>query len=171
MRCLSRLTIIPAVLAVVALATGCSAPPPATSAAAKSTRYEDLTTLFGEWRSFQQPKRVNRAPDYSAAAMAAQAHDLTGFTDRLAAIDPTSWPIPQQVDYHIVRAEMNGLDFDHRVLKPWMNNPAFYVTVFGDESDQPAREGPLATGGVELWKYKWPLSPADAATIAAGLQP
>ena len=25
---------------------------------------------------------------------------------------------------------MNGLDFDHRVLRPWANNPAFYVTVF-----------------------------------------
>ena len=48
---------------------------------------------------------------------------------RLAAIDPSGWPIPQQVDYHVVRAEMNGLDFDHRVLRPWANNPAFYVTV------------------------------------------
>ena len=76
---------------------------------------------------------------------------------------PDGWPIPQQVDYHIVRAEMNGLDFDHRVLKPWANNPAFYVTVFTDESDQPAREGPFAAGGVELWTYTFPLSARDAA--------
>ena len=64
---------------------------------------------------------------------------------------------------------MNGLDFDHRVLQPWANNPAFYVTVFLDESDQPAREGPLAAGAVELWKYAFPLSAKDAAEIAAGL--
>jgi hypothetical protein len=159
------------VLALAALAAGCSAPPAATSTAPKSTRYEDLTTFFGEWRRFQQPKQVDGAPDYSAGAMAAQARDLTGFVNRLAAIDPTSWPIPQQVDYYVVRAEMNGLDFDHRVLKPWANNPAFYVTVYGDESDQPAREGPLAAGGVELWKYRLPLSAADAAEIGAGLQP
>jgi len=57
------------------------------------------------------------------------------------------------------------------VLKPWANNPAFYVTAFGEESDQPAREGPLAAGGVELWKYTFPLSPSDAAAIGAGLQP
>jgi hypothetical protein len=75
------------------------------------------------------------------------------------------------VDYHVVRAEMNGLDFDHRVLKPWANNPALYVTAFMDESDQPAREGPLAAGGVDLWKYRMPLSDADAATIEAGLRP
>jgi hypothetical protein len=169
MRSCRRLTI--AALAFLAFTIGCGEPPAPTATAAKSARYEDLTTLFGEWRTFQQPKRVDGAPDYSAGAMAAQARDLVGFVNRLAAIDPTPWPIPQQVDYYIVRAEMNGLDFDHRVLKPWANNPAFYVTVHGDESDQPAREGPLAAGGVELWKYKTPLSSSDAAEIGAGLQP
>ena len=48
---------------------------------------------------------------------------------------------------------MHGLDFDHRVLQPWANNPAFYVTIFPSESDQPAREGPFAYGAVELWQY------------------
>jgi hypothetical protein len=167
MHCVRRHTIY---AAIVLVAIGCGKPPAATSTAAKSTRYEDLTTRFGEWRSFHQPKEVDGAPDYSAGAMAAQARDLAGFVKRLAAIDPTSWPIPQQVDYYVVRAEMSGLDFDHRVLKPWTNNPAFYVTVHGDESDQPAREGPLAAGGVELWKYRMPLSPTDAAEIGAGLQ-
>lgn len=138
---------------------------------AATTRYENLTALFSEWRTFQQPVRVNGVPDYSAAAMAAQQKALPGFTRRLADIDPTSWPIPQQVDYYIVRAEMDGLDFDHRVLKPWVNNPAFYVTAFMDESDQPAREGPLAAGSLDLWKYVMPLSDADATAIDAGLQP
>ena len=46
---------------------------------------------------------------------------------------------------------MNGLDFDHRVLRPWANDPAFYVTVFASESDQPAREGHYARGSLELW--------------------
>lgn len=167
----SRSAITAAALAFVAMAAGCGTPPAATTLAARSTRYEDLTTLFGEWRSFQQPKRVDGAPDYSAAAMAAQERDLHGFASRLAAIDPTGWPIPQQVDYYVVRAEMHGLDFDHRVLKPWANNPAFYVTVYGGESDQPAREGPLAAGGVELWKFTFPLSASDARAIDAGLQP
>lgn len=103
--------------------------------------------------------------------MAAQQRDLAGFKSRLSAIDSTGWPTTQQVDYHVVRAEMNGLDFDHRVLKPWSNNPAFYVTAFMDESDQPAREGPLAAGGIDLWKYAMPLSNSDAAVIADALRP
>ena len=56
----------------------------------------------------------------------------------------------------IVRAEMNGLDFDHRVLRPWARNPDFYVTVFADETDQPAREGPHALGGIELFRFSLP---------------
>jgi hypothetical protein len=135
-----------------------------------STDYAGLTALFGEWRAFQKPRLVEGVPDYSAAAMAGQQRDLAGFQGRLAAIDPSSWPIPQQVDWHVVRAEMNGLDFDHRVLRPWANNPAFYVTVFPSESDQPAREGPFALGAVELWRYTSPLDAASAAEIAAGLR-
>jgi hypothetical protein len=65
---------------------------------------------------------------------------------------------------------LNGLDFDHRVLKPWANNPAFYVTVFTEESDQPAREGPSALGAVELWTYQFPLSPDRAAQMDSGIR-
>jgi len=102
--------------------------------------------------------------------MGAQQKELEAYKARLAAIDPSGWPIPQQVDYQIVRAELNGLDFDHRVLRPWANNPAFYVTVFSEESDQPAREGPFALGAVELWSYKFPLSADDAAAIRPRLR-
>ena len=111
-----------------------------------STRYEDLVALFSEWRAFQKPKLQDGVPDYTARAMAAQREELGAFQRRLAAIDPAGWPVTQQVDYSVVRAEMNGLEFDHRVLKAWANNPAFYVTVFTEESDQPAREGPFAAG-------------------------
>ncbi len=155
------------------MASACGAPPPGDRPApqsARSTRYEDLVTLFNEWRTFQRPTLVNGVPDYTAGAMAAQHKALSGFQSRLAAIEPSGWPIPQQADYHIVRAEMHGLDFDHRVLRPWANNPAFYVTIFPSESDQPAREGPFAYGAVELWSYQFPLSARDAETVATGLR-
>jgi hypothetical protein len=136
----------------------------------RSTRYEDLVSLFSEWRSFQRPKLVDGVPDYTAAAMAAQQRELVNWQRRLAAIDPSGWPVSRQVDYHVVRAEMNGLDFDHRVLKPWARNPAFYVTVFTEESDQPAREGPLAYGAVELWTYTFPLTAERAAQMDSGIR-
>jgi len=154
-------------LAGAILAGSDSGQPPVVS---RSTRYEDLVSFFREWRAFQRPRLVGGVPDYGASAMAAQRRDLEAFRQRLAAIDPSGWPIPEQVDFYMVRAELAGLDFDHRVLKPWANNPAFYVTVFPEESDQPAREGPSAFGGIELWAYSFPLSADRAAEMDAGIR-
>jgi len=136
----------------------------------KKSSFADLTKLFAEWRAFQQPKLIDGVPDYSVPAMSAQHRGLAAYQRRLAAIDTSGWPINQQVDWHVVRAEMNGLDFDHRVLRPWANNPAFYVTVFLDRSDQPAREGPHAYGSVETWKDTFPLAAERAAEMHAGLR-
>ena len=153
---------LPSLALLLAIATS--------GAQSQPAHYADLVSLFKDWRAFQPPKFAAGVRDYRAAAMAAQKTALATYQRRLKAIDTTGWPIAAQVDYHIVRAEMNGLDFDHRVLKPWVNNPAFYVTVFDDESDQPAREGPHAAGMVELVWYKRPLSAKDAATIDSGIR-
>jgi hypothetical protein len=141
----------------------------AQSGAAPDARYRQLTTLFAEWRPFQRPRVVDGVPDYSAAAMARQRLALPVWQARLRAIDTTGWSIAQQVDWHLVRAEMHGLEFDHRVLRPWAENPAFYVSVFADQSDQPRREGPFVEGSVELWKYTRPLSAAAMQEITPGL--
>ncbi|MGE5814691.1 MAG: DUF885 family protein [Acidobacteriota bacterium] len=139
-------------------------------AARSTTGYEELVSLFADWRAFQKPGLVNGVPDYSSEAMATQHRRLADYQKKLSSLDASHWPIPQQVDWRIVQAEMNGLDFDHRVLRPWANNPAFYVTVFPSQSDQPAREGPFALGAVELWKYSFPLTPEQAQEVASGLR-
>ena len=95
---------------------------------ATSSNYEDLVSLYKEFREFAKPKLINDVPDYTAAAVETQKLGLKKFQSRLAAIDPSGWPVSQQVDYHLVRAETNGLDFYHRVLRPWSRNPAFYGT-------------------------------------------
>ncbi|HJO02715.1 MAG TPA: DUF885 family protein [Acidobacteriota bacterium] len=88
--------------------------------------YADLLALFEEFRAFLNAERSGGVPDLSAAAMAGQYGELKRYQRRLAAIDPGDWPIPQQVDYQLVRAEMNGLEFRHRVLVPWSLDPGFY---------------------------------------------
>ena len=149
----------------------CSSTDSSSAGAARNARHEDLAPFFAEWRTFQKPKLVDGVPDYTPAAMTAQRAELADWRKRLAAFDTTHWTIAQQVDWQIVSAEMYGLDFDHRVLKPWANNPAFYVTVFTEQSDQPAREGPFALGSLELWTNAYPLSAARAAELKAGFAP
>src|SRR5471030_35604 len=141
----------------------------AAPAQAKTSGHADLVTLFSEWRAFQKPRLVDGVPDYSAQGMEAQRRALPAWQARLKALDTSGWQVPQQVDWHLVRAEMNGLDFDHRVLRPWERNPAFYVTIYPDQSDQPAREGPFTYGGIDLWKYSFPLTAERAAELAQRL--
>jgi hypothetical protein len=132
--------------------------------------YEDLVQLFKEWRKFQKPEINNGVPDYTRAAMEKQHKDLRKYQSRLTAIDPGSWPISQQVDYHLVRAEMNGLDFDHRVLRPWSRNPCFYAVLYRSPSDTPSLEGPWKYGTLCLWKYSFPLSDEQYADFRMRLQ-
>ena len=104
--------------------------------------YDELLILFDDWRDFEQPPMRDGAPDYTAERFAAAYQDLPDYQARLGAIDPNGWPIEQQVDWHLIRAEMNGFDFNHRVLKPWQRDPTFYQSVWMSESDTPAHEGP-----------------------------
>ena len=152
--------------AVLVLAAACTPASTPTEQPA-STSYDDLLALFEDWREFQRPVRVDGVPDYNADAMAEQHAELAAYQARLAAIDPRGWPVDQQVDQHLVRAEMNGLDFDHRVRRPWANNPAFYVTIFAAQSDVPAHEGPVIDGWVDLWTYEYPLDEPSAAFMAS----
>ena len=61
----------------------------------------------------------------------------------------------------VVWAEMNGFDFNYRVLKPWERDPAFYKTIWTYKSDVPAHEGPTHHGTLELWTYQFPLSDSE----------
>jgi hypothetical protein len=126
-----------------------------------------LATLFSDWRRFAMPSIRAGAPDYSAAAMARQAAALPTWRQRLLAIDRTGWSAAANTDWKLVEAEMNGMDFDHRVLKPWARDPTFYASVFADTSDVPVHEGPYAEPHIDLWKFAWPLNAADDRTLTA----
>jgi hypothetical protein len=132
--------------------------------------YDDLVQLFQDWREFETPPMLDGAPDYTAQRFAAAHQELADYRARLNAIDPSSWPIEQQVDWHIVRAEMNGFDFNHRVLKPWVRDPAFYQSVWTSKSDVPAHEGPTHHAVLELWTYDFPLSAEEEQRIIGDLK-
>lgn len=116
-------------LLLLGLMTGCGSSERAALEAGAVGRsiYDDLVKLFHEFREFQKPRITDGVPDYSVAAMRDQWKGLKEFQNRLAAMDIKEWPVSQQVDYHIVRAEMNGLEFNHRVLHPWSKDPCFYL--------------------------------------------
>ena len=126
-----------------------------------SKDYHDLVALFKEWRTFEMPPKLEGAPDYRKATFTQRMSAFDQLRARHAAIDTTDWSIPNKVDWMVVWAEMNGFDFNYRVLKPWERDPAFYKTIWTYKSDVPAHEGPTNHGTLELWTYEFPLSNAE----------
>lgn len=155
--------------AVAAAALACSTPSSGTAPASPPATHADLVDLFQDWRAFERPPLRDGAPDYTAERMAAAHAELATFFERLRAIDVSAWPIEQQVDWHLVRAELNGFDFRCRVLRPWARDPAFYQSVWTYQSDVPAHEGPTHHALLELWTYAFPLTPAEEARLIGDL--
>ena len=152
----------------LALLLGCN--PQTDKEITSTTQYEDLPALFREWRAFETPPLLDGAPDYTAESFEKRHPEFLNLQNRLQAIDTSGWDIAQQVDWRLVWAEMNGYDFNYRVLKPWERDPAFYKTLWMTRSDVPAHEGPTHHGTLELWTYTFPLDPPERTRLLKELQ-
>jgi hypothetical protein len=140
------------------------------SAADQPDSYDTLVKLFQEWRAFEQPSMKGNVPDYSAKAMVEKAKSLPNWQKRLAAIHTNKWPIEQQNDYKLVQAEMNGLSFNLRVLRPWARDPAFYVSIWANRTDVPSREAPASYPEIQLYSYHFPLSAESQSDLTAKIE-
>jgi Bacterial protein of unknown function (DUF885) len=131
--------------------------------------YDAFTKLFQDWRAFEHPPMKDGAPDYTAATTTRRLQELAVWRERLESIDTGEWPVEQRVDRALARAEMNGFDFYARVLQPSARDPAFYLSVWPEQSDTPAHEGTVHHDVVELWTYSFPLSHEAEAKLAREL--
>ena len=124
----------------------------------QSTDYQTLINLFNDWREFENPPLLNGAPDYTKERFKKNEKNFKDLQNRLNQISIDNWSVSQQIDWHIVRAEMNGYDFNYKILQPWVRDPAYYQTIWMNQSDVPAHEGPTNHGTLEFWTYKFPLT-------------
>src|SRR5450631_454870 len=139
----------------------------AAAGAAQPDGYAALEKLFEEWRAFERPAMKGDVADYSAGAMAAKAAALPQWRRRLDGLDTQGWAIEQRNDFKLVAAEMNGLDFNLRVLRPWARDPAFYVSIWSSRTDVPLREAPVSYPEIELYNYRFPLAPVAQRELTA----
>ena len=124
----------------------------------KFSNYKDLVDLFHEWREFENPPLLNGAPDYTEIRFQEDQEKFNKLKNSLYNFDINNWEISNQIDWYIVKAEMNGYEFNYNVLKPWKRDPAFYQTIWMNQSDVPAHEGPTNHGVLEFWMYDLPLN-------------
>lgn len=132
--------------------------------------YTDLVELFKDWRDFENPPRFEGAPDYRKSTFEARRPAFENLQAQLLAFDTSGWTRAQKVDWKIVWAEMNGYDFNQRILKPWERDPAFYKSVWTHRSDVPAHEGPTHHATTELWTYEFPLSGSERKRLIDDLK-
>ncbi len=135
--------------------------------------HRDLVALFDDFRASLAPDVVGGVPDYTHTAMGRKHTELLRLQERLTRLDISAWSISEQVDYQVVRAEMNGVDFDHRVLRPWARDPGLYNIIDGIyprllvHHSRMLSDWPLA---LPLDWPRLPLSEGELATLRVKLR-
>jgi hypothetical protein len=86
-----------------------------------------LLPLNDEIRRLRQPPTIEGVPDHSQATEAERRKALTALRARHAAIVTSEWKVPDRVDHLLVLAQLNALDFDLRVSRPWERDPGYWV--------------------------------------------
>ena len=149
---------------------GCNVTPNEIQLEKNTYKYQDLVDLFKDWRKFESPPLLNGAPDYTQERFNNDQEKFSELRDKLNNFDISKWSTNNQIDWHIVRAEMNGYDFNFRILRPWQRDPAFYQTIWMYQSDVPAHEGPTNHGVLEFWMYNIPLNQESEKKILKELK-
>ena len=135
----------------------------------ENNRHE-LEELYNDWRQFEFPPLKNGAPDYSNETFKNRMPEFRKLRDRLIKIDKSELETKSKIDWSIIWAEMNGFEFNFRVLKPWERDPAYYKSVWMYRSDVPAHEGPTHHSVIEIWQYNFPLSKSESSKLDEQLQ-
>ena len=121
--------------------------------AKETSSNSELEIFFNKWREFESPPLNNNAPDYTKSQFKKRQRSYKKLKKELMAFDTSGWKISWRADWQLIEAEMNGYDFNRRVLKPWERDPAFYQTIWMYQSDVPAHEGPTNHALLEFWQY------------------
>lgn len=132
-------------------------------------QYSSLLQLTNALRLLERTHLPGGVPDYRVQTILKTQTTLKQYQSRLSKIDTSGWLLEQKVDYVLLQSEMNALDFNCRILKPWARDPAFYAILFDEQSDTPEHEGPTSFAEIDLWKYPFPLSLDDEKKLTAQL--
>jgi hypothetical protein len=87
----------------------------------------DLVTLSDHLGELRSPARDAGVPQLGPEAVAARAKAISSVQQSLAKLDPGAWSVASKVDYLLVWAKANALEFEHRVTRPWERDPIYYL--------------------------------------------
>jgi len=106
------------------------------NASAAPASLDKLANDFWAWRAKYAPftgddvNRIERpggTRDWSRVSIDKQRKDLAGFEARWKKLDPSSWSIPQQVDYRLIGSALARVRWELDINPRWKRDPNFYV--------------------------------------------
>jgi uncharacterized protein (DUF885 family) len=106
------------------------------SASAATDSLEQLANDFWAWRAKYAPftgddvNRIERPAgtrDWSRATIDKQRKDLTEFETRWKKLDPSTWPVSQQVDYRLIGSALARVRWELDINPRWKRDPNFYL--------------------------------------------
>jgi uncharacterized protein (DUF885 family) len=116
---------------------------PAVSPPANKTGTGDIAELrkmaedYYAWRNENYPVGSSdaglhtwddRLTDYSAAKVAERAEHVRKLLDRVRALPGAHWPKDDRIDWMLFRSQLEGADFNSRVLESEKTDPQIYVS-------------------------------------------
>lgn len=135
-------------------------------AEAQDSGWEDLVALNAELTGLRRPQRVDGVPQFGPDAVAARAAAVTSVQGRIQAMDPAAWSVADKIDYLLVWAKANGMEFEHRVTRPWQKDPILYL-------DQVRRvpyvDLPVTGEAADRWRQSLAAVPAILRQAEANL--
>src|SRR5947207_2421769 len=97
---------------------------------------DKLASDFWSWRAKYAPvtgddvnrlERPGGVRDWSAAAIDKRTRHLKEFDARYQKIDPSAWPIPQQVNYRLIGSALSRVHWELEVNPRCKRDPNFYI--------------------------------------------
>ncbi len=121
---------------------------PRTAVAAKADAgWNDLVVIDQELSALSSPTRAAGVPQLGPQAVAIRAAAIASAQESLSQLHSSDWSVAGKVDYLLVWARANALEFEHRVTRPWRRDPISYLNFVRRlpyvelpiESDEPGR--------------------------------
>ena len=69
----------------------------------------------------------NKLTDYSAAKVTERAAHIRKLLDQVRAMPGAKWPKEDRIDWMLFRAQLEGVDFNNRILQSEMRDPQVYI--------------------------------------------
>jgi uncharacterized protein (DUF885 family) len=106
------------------------------NASAATDSLDKLANDFWTWRAKYAPftgddvnrlERLGGIRDWSRASIDKQRKELAEFEERWKKLNPTTWPILQQVDHRLIGSALARVRWELDINPRWKRDPNFYI--------------------------------------------